>query len=153
MKLNLLLSVILVFVISFFFGISSYTFTYGEGYSYLLDDPKACINCHVMNDQYDSWKKSSHAMSANCNSCHSPDDFLMKYLYKAENGFMHSLKFTTGDYKKPIKIRSHNLEVTLSSCKSCHKNLIDDHLTITNKNNVLKQNTCLHCHKNVGHDH
>ena len=44
----------------YFLGVSAYTFTYAEGFSYLSDDPKACINCHIMNDQYHSWSSSSH---------------------------------------------------------------------------------------------
>ena len=33
-------------------GVGAYTFVYAQGYSYLTDNPAACANCHVMNDQY-----------------------------------------------------------------------------------------------------
>ena len=33
-------------------GLSSYTFNYAEGLSYLSNDPAACVNCHIMNDEY-----------------------------------------------------------------------------------------------------
>jgi cytochrome c nitrite reductase small subunit len=32
-------------------GLGVYTFHYGEGLSYFSTDPRACKNCHVMNDQ------------------------------------------------------------------------------------------------------
>lgn len=60
-------------------GVGAYTFAYAKGGSYLLDDPQACVNCHIMRDQYDSWSHSSHKTVATCNSCHVPHDFLGKY--------------------------------------------------------------------------
>src|SRR3954463_3049893 len=41
-------------------GLGSYTFYYGEGGSYLSTNPQACVNCHIMREQYDGWSKSSH---------------------------------------------------------------------------------------------
>ena len=29
-------------------GIGSYTFYYAQGASYLSNDPRACVNCHIM---------------------------------------------------------------------------------------------------------
>ena len=34
-------------------GLGGYTFVYAKGYSYLLNDPDACANCHIMRDQLD----------------------------------------------------------------------------------------------------
>ena len=31
-----------------FVGLGLFTFWYARGASYLTDDPRACINCHVM---------------------------------------------------------------------------------------------------------
>ena len=50
-------------------GLGLYTFVYAKGYSYITNDPAACANCHVMNDQYDGWLKSSHRAIAVCNDC------------------------------------------------------------------------------------
>ena len=55
-------------------GIGGYTFVYARGYSYLIDDPQACMNCHVMREQFDGWLKSSHRSVATCNSCHRTID-------------------------------------------------------------------------------
>ena len=49
-----------------------YTFAYARGWAYMTDDPRACANCHVMNEQYDGWIKSSHRSVAVCNDCHVP---------------------------------------------------------------------------------
>lgn len=84
-------------------GLAAYTFVYARGYSYLLDDPAACANCHVMNPQMDSWVKSSHHAVATCNDCHTPKGAVGKYATKALNGWNHSLAFTTGDFDEPIR--------------------------------------------------
>ena len=55
-------------------GLGAYTFAYARGWSYMTDDPRACANCHVMNEQYDGWTKSSHRSVAVCNDCHVPHD-------------------------------------------------------------------------------
>ena len=67
-------------------GVGGYTFHYAEGLSYLSTDPAACVNCHIMQPQYDSWQKSSHHAVASCVDCHLPHDFIGKYIAKAENG-------------------------------------------------------------------
>ncbi len=41
-------------------GLGAYTFRYGEGLSYFSKDPRACKNCHGMNDQYASWADGPH---------------------------------------------------------------------------------------------
>src|SRR3954466_10058793 len=71
-------------------GTGTYTVRYAEGFSYLSPDPKACVNCHVMREQYDGWQHASHHAVATCNDCHVPPAFVPKYLVKAENGFWHS---------------------------------------------------------------
>ena len=44
----------LVVILGFIFlatgaaGISGYTFTYAQGFSYFSDDPQACVNCHTL---------------------------------------------------------------------------------------------------------
>src|ERR1700754_1416163 len=75
-------------------GQSLYTFRYGEGLSYFSPNPKACVNCHIMQSQYDGWQKASHHNVAVCIDCHLPHDFVGKYYTKAENGFWHSKGFT-----------------------------------------------------------
>ncbi len=75
-------------------GIGGFTFVYARGASYLTNDPAACANCHIMNDQYDAWQKSSHRAVAVCNDCHTPHGLGPKYLTKGLNGFWHSYAFT-----------------------------------------------------------
>ena len=59
--------------------------------SYLSDDPKTCVNCHVMYPEYASWEKGSHGRVASCNDCHVPqDNVFRKYYFKASDRLRHT---------------------------------------------------------------
>ena len=99
---RILILCVLVGVIA---GLGSYTFHYAAGTSYFSSNPAACVNCHIMREQYDGWQKASHHSVASCNDCHTPHALIPKYLVKAENGFWHSKAFTLQDFHEPIRIR------------------------------------------------
>lgn len=133
-------------------GVGAYTFIYAKGASYLTNDPKACVNCHVMQEQYDGWIKSSHRSVATCNDCHTPANFFGKYTTKAQNGFWHSFYFTTGNYPDPIQITERNRNVTENACRKCHADIV---ATIEGPHLLgeANQTSCLRCHRSVGHLH
>ena len=98
MNKRTLQSLILEIAIGMVVGIGVYTFLYAKGASYLTNNPAACANCHIMQEHYDGWLKSSHRAVATCNDCHTPANFIRKYVTKASNGFWHSFAFTTGRF-------------------------------------------------------
>ena len=124
-----------------------YTFVYAKGGSYLTNNPQACANCHIMQDHYDAWIKSSHRSVATCNDCHTPPGVIPKYLTKAENGFFHSLYFTTGNFPDPLRITDRNRRVTESACRKCHTPIVE----AIEAHAGNGQTACLQCHGNVGH--
>jgi hypothetical protein len=81
MNLQLLKLIILGVGLGLAVGVGVYTFWYGKGYSYMSNDPNACANCHIMNDQYSGWLKSSHRSVATCNDCHTPHNFVIYAIY------------------------------------------------------------------------
>ena len=131
-------------------GIGGYTFVYAKGGSYLTDDPTACANCHVMQEYYDGWLKSSHRRAAVCNDCHTPAGFVSKYTVKASNGFWHSFAFTTGRFPEALQIKQSNREVTEQSCRKCHMEIV---LAIDAPHTQMESANCVRCHLNVGHPH
>lgn len=131
-------------------GTGAYTYHYGEGFSYLSNDPKACINCHIMRDAYDGWVKSSHHAVATCNDCHTPHDLIGKYVVKAENGFWHSKAFTLQDFRDPLAIRPKNSVVLQESCVHCHSELVSDILGHGGSRDGGAA-SCVRCHVSVGH--
>jgi cytochrome c nitrite reductase small subunit len=137
-------------------GIGTFTFGYGKGSSYLSNNPAGCANCHVMQDHFDAWQHSSHHHVAVCNDCHLPHNFVGKWATKAEDGFLHSLKFTLENYHEPIQIRPHNSRITQNTCLHCHEEFVHNLLPPAvdgDDTSAASQETtsCVHCHKNVGH--
>ena len=105
-------------------GLGSYTFAYARGWSYLTDDPRACANCHVMNEQYDGWVKSSHRSVAVCNDCHVPHSFVAGYATKGLNGFWHSYYFTGGTFPEPIRALPPSRKIAEANCRRCHAPIV-----------------------------
>lgn len=132
-------------------GLGGFTFVYADGASYLSNDPAACANCHVMQEQLDAWSRGSHHAVAVCNDCHAPHDLVGKYTTKAINGWNHSLAFTTGNFPEHMRITERNRRVTESACRSCHAAIVDAiDTTGTARSEPLE---CIRCHRDVGHLH
>ncbi|MBB4957931.1 cytochrome c nitrite reductase small subunit [Micromonospora polyrhachis] len=129
-------------------GLGLFTFGYADGASYLGNDPATCANCHVMQENHDSWLKSSHGKVATCNDCHTPPGTVAKYVSKAQNGFFHSLAFTTQRFPDEIQIKKRNLEVTESACLKCHKDVVTGIQATRSHDQKI---SCVECHRTVGH--
>lgn len=137
-----------VFVVGSLIGVGLFTFIYAKGISYLFNDPATCANCHVMERHYDAWIAGSHSNVATCNDCHAPhDNIVHKYVVKADNGFWHGLKFTTGQYPENIEIRESNRTVTNEACLYCHADFTSDIRMTAGSDQI----NCTRCHSDVGH--
>jgi cytochrome c nitrite reductase small subunit len=130
-------------------GIGIFTFVFADGFSYFSTDPKACANCHIMNDEYASWAKGPHHAVAVCVDCHLPHDFVGKYMAKASNGYHHSKGFTFQDFHEPIIIKPHNARILQDNCLRCHGDFV--HQIVQGAKTDADAVKCVHCHRGVGH--
>ena len=130
-------------------GVGAFTFQYAEGFSYLSNDPRACRNCHIMNDEFDSWRKGPHHAVATCNDCHVPPHFPQKYIAKAMNGYHHSRGFTLQDFHEPVMIKEKNSQILQDNCLRCHGDFVHDIVRgSTWADSAIR---CVHCHRGAGH--
>lgn len=135
-------------------GIGGVIFWQSRAWSYLLDDPTACVNCHIMVPQYTTWQHSSHARVATCNDCHVPhNNIFNKYFFKAKDGSRHAFLFTFRMEDQVIKITEPSMKVVQMNCVRCHENTNSEvHTSLT-----LKQiqhgegKLCWDCHREVPH--
>jgi cytochrome c nitrite reductase small subunit len=130
-------------------GFGAFTFRYGEGLSYFSTDPRACANCHIMNDQYRSWSQGPHHAAAKCVECHLPHDFVAKYIAKADNGYRHSKGFTFLDFHEPIQITPRNSAILQENCMRCHEDFV--HEIVRGGPRRSEEAQCVHCHRGAGH--
>lgn len=129
-------------------GAAAFTFRYAEGLSYLSNDPRACVNCHVMREQYDGWQHASHHHVATCNDCHVPHDLTRKLLMKADAGWRHSKAFTLQDFDEPIRMIPRSRAVVLENCNRCHSGLVGGLNELASHREDVD---CIRCHADVGH--
>lgn len=148
MKSSTLIWIALGISAGLFAGGGGYTFLYAKGGSYLTNNPQACANCHIMQEEYDGWIKSSHRAVATCNDCHTPSGFFAKYFTKAENGWRHSRAFTTGDFPEPIRQIPRSRAITEQACRKCHADIVD---AIEGPHRSGASISCIRCHRTVGH--
>jgi cytochrome c nitrite reductase small subunit len=139
------IAIIALFGVSF--GLGIYTFAYARGFSYFYDDPAACVNCHIMNEQFDAWTHSSHKAVAACNDCHTPHRFPDKWIIKGINGWNHGFAFTTGNFPEPIMIRGFNARIAQENCVDCHATTVAQMHHFVSPEGLY----CVDCHGNVGH--
>ena len=150
-------------------GLGAFTFVYAKGASYLSTDAASCANCHIMEEHYAAWLKSSHRNVAKCADCHMPHDVVGKYAAKASNGFWHSLAFTTGRFPDPLQIKTHNRAITERTCRDCHGAIVEamaagesstgssghaaERPAVHDGANVAgaEELSCIRCHTYVGH--
>jgi cytochrome c nitrite reductase small subunit len=142
------LIVAVVGAVGFVAGLGGYTFQKAEGHSYLSDDPAACMNCHVMREQFEGWNHSSHRSWATCNDCHTPTGSFAKWWTKALNGWNHSVKFTTMAFDEPIRINETNRRIAVNRCLDCHGAIV---AAMDVHRDDPEGARCLHCHGNPGH--
>ena len=144
-------------LVGMFGGATGYTAHYASATSYLSEDPKACVNCHIMNDQYNSWSSSPHHDRATCNDCHVPHDTLAhKFYVKAEHGYRHSKGFTFQDFHEPIQITRASRDVVIDNCVRCHESMTHDIRNAAANGHedsagVSGGVDCIHCHASVAH--
>jgi cytochrome c nitrite reductase small subunit len=140
---------LLALLIGMLAGVGGYTFWYARGYSYLLDDPNACVNCHIMREPYDHWSRASHKHVATCNDCHTPHQFIGKWTTKVINGWNHSYAFTFDAYPDPIVITPRNARIVRQACLKCHSQLVAE--ILPSHAMATKPLDCVQCHRTVGH--
>ena len=145
---NALLLAIAAGLVGVLGGLGAFTFTYGKGASYLSSNPDACVNCHIMRDQYASWTASSHSAQAGCVDCHLPHGPVTKWISKAENGWFHSVGFTLQNFPEPIRIKPRNRAIVQRNCVGCHADMVHEMLPVHDGDEPVE---CMHCHLDVGH--
>lgn len=137
-------------------GLTSYTIYMSRAYSYLSDDPVACINCHIMTPYYQSWNHSSHAQWATCNDCHVPhNNVISKYAFKAKDGLYHAAVFTVKAEPQVIRPRDESYGVIMDNCIRCHTQLNTEFVKTGMINYCEVQEgkgkACWDCHTQVPH--
>lgn len=128
-------------------GLGLLTVRASELPSYLSDDPRTCINCHIMSPQYITWQRGSHHAVAVCNDCHVPHDALVKkYAFKAKDGMRHAAIFTLRAEPQVIRAHAASQRVIDENCQRCHGSFVSNVPSLH-----AKGRRCIDCHRATPH--
>jgi len=144
-----------IILLGIFAGLFIYLLHISNAFSYLSDDPKSCVNCHIMAPQYATWYHSAHREVTNCNSCHVPhNNVFNKFYFKAKDGLRHATIFTLRDEPQVIFIKEEGKHAVQNNCIRCHNDLItSDKIRVFN-DDIYQHRTdriCWDCHREVPH--
>lgn len=134
------------------FGGGLFTFWYANGFGYMGSKPEACASCHVMRDVYNAYQSGDHARSATCVDCHLPQDFVGKWIGKAQAGLHHSYAFTFLDTPVAITATERSKRWINNNCQQCHA-AFTHNVSTPNLSDRQESLTCTTCHRHVGHAH
>lgn len=136
-------------------GLGFYVLHISNAVSYLSDDPKTCVNCHIMIPEYATWERGSHGRVTTCNDCHVPQDNVIRKLYfKAQDGLRHATIFTLRAEPQVIRIKSAGKAVVQENCIRCHSNYLHPaSLRAINAKAIYhdQELLCWDCHRNTPH--
>ncbi|RJE74074.1 cytochrome c nitrite reductase small subunit [Reichenbachiella sp. MSK19-1] len=136
-------------------GLGFYVLRVSNAVSYLSDDPKACINCHVMTPEYITWDHSSHQRVTVCNDCHVPhNNVVNKYYFKAMDGLYHASIYTMRMEPQAITMREPSQHVVQNNCIRCHIDQVTDAKMASWVDNHEENRTsraCWECHRETPH--
>ncbi len=139
-----------------FVGLFIYAFFASRAYSYLSDDPSACVNCHIMSPYYATWSHSSHGRNTTCNDCHVPhNNVVNKYFFKAKDGLRHAAVFTIRGEDQALIAIDASSRVIMDNCIRCHQQLNTEFVKTGRMGfkdiEEMNGNACWDCHRDVPH--
>lgn len=138
-----------------FSGLGLFVFHISNASSYLTDDPKACVNCHIMAPQFATWQHSAHGRVTVCNDCHVPhDNIALKYGFKAMDGTRHAFMFTFRMEPDVIRMHAPGQWTVQNNCIRCHGDLAryPQHLAVTRQEvQAGTGKLCWDCHRETPH--
>ncbi|MCK9617498.1 MAG: cytochrome c nitrite reductase small subunit [Lentimicrobiaceae bacterium] len=149
-----------IIALGIFTGFSAYIFYTSRAWSYLSDDPQACVNCHIMTPEYATWSHSSHKHITNCNECHVPhNNVFNKYFFKAKDGLYHASIFTLRAEPQVIHAKEASIKVIKENCERCHTDAVDNEKMLvasvlrkdSEEEEKEEERLCWECHRETPH--
>lgn len=145
-----------IVVLGIFIGLAAFSIYISKAPSYISNDPKVCVNCHIMSPEYSTWSHSSHRMYTTCNDCHVPhNNVFNKYYFKAKDGLRHATLFTLRAEPQVIRIKDAGANAVQKNCIRCHEKLITD-VKVNQISETFQMfrndRKCWECHRLTPHD-
>ncbi len=107
------------------------------------DQPSFCVQCHVMESEYEAWAHAGAHRRRTCVDCHLPNGNAgIHYVWKSIDGMKDALIFYSGTVPEKIHLTAHGQKVVQANCVRCHEQtvMLIDH-----------ERACWECHRRIMH--
>jgi cytochrome c nitrite reductase small subunit len=105
--------------------------------------PDFCVQCHVMEAEYEAWIHVGAHRRKLCVDCHLPNENMtLHYVWKGITGLKDALFFYSGRVPERIMLTSHGEKVLQANCVRCHEMAVS--LMDTDRK-------CWSCHRRISH--
>jgi len=112
-----------------------------------LDRSEFCGQCHVMDEQVDTFLHSAHRLGANCGDCHIPHSLVPGAMYKAYTGTKDIISVLANKDPYEIRISPIGRNIVQANCLRCHSELLQA-VGDTSENGGKY---CFDCHRSTPH--
>lgn len=130
-------------VASLVIGLASFLFLTADAAISYSDNASFCLNCHEMNDAYDSLQLSNHKQFK-CTDCHAPHSYLPKVVFKTKSGLRDLYAVTLGEVPQIIRATGESKAIITANCTGCHKSTVEF-------TDMGRGRLCTDCHRDLVH--
>lgn len=112
-----------------------------------LDKPEFCGECHVMDEQVETYLHSAHRLGANCGDCHIPHSLVPGAMYKAYTGTKDLIGVIRDQDPYHIQASETAKEIIQENCLRCHEDLLGEIGDTSEEGGKY----CFDCHRSTPH--
>lgn len=107
------------------------------------DQPTFCVQCHVMESEYEAWSHAGAHRRKTCVDCHLPNGSAgVHYVWKSVDGIKDVLMFYSGTVPERIRLTAHGEKVLQANCIRCHEQTVSL---------INHERNCWECHRRIMH--
>lgn len=130
-------------IIGLVVGLSSFLFLLTDKALSYSDNAVFCLNCHSMNDAYESLQHSQHKQFK-CTECHAPHEYLPKVAFKTKSGLRDVYVTVLGETPQVFHATAETKEIISANCTRCHQTTVE-------QIDMGQGRLCASCHRDVAH--
>lgn len=131
-------------IIGLMVGLLSFLFLLTDTAISYSDNAQFCLNCHSMDEAYDSLQHSNHKQFK-CTECHAPHSYLPKVVFKTKSGVRDLYLTTLGEVPQVIHATDESKEIISVNCIRCHQTTVE-------RIGMGQGRFCTDCHRDLVHD-
>lgn len=130
-------------IIGLVVGMLSFLFLIADSAISYSDNARFCLNCHSMNEAYETLQHSSHKQFK-CTECHAPHSYVPKVAFKMKSGLRDLYVTALGEVPQVFRATEESKEIISDNCARCHYATVE-------RIGMGQGRSCMDCHRDIAH--